>query len=215
MPLRLWKSKPGKGRWPEGVPDEDLIREYRHSGNPDLIGHLFNRYMHLVYGVCMKYFRDEEKSNDAVMEIFEGLFEKLRTQEIGSFKNWLYILAKNHCLMDLRKTGSRDKARQRLTAESAQDFMEYLSLVHLNDEPDEEARIQNMIDSLENLRPEQRKCLELMYLEDRSYKEISDVTGFDLNAVKSHIQNGKRNLKILTERAKMLLLMMMNFLINL
>ena len=57
-----------------------------------------------------------------------------------------------------------------------------------------------MATSLEELNPEQKQCLILFYLEKKSYQEISENTGFSLMQVKSYIQNGKRNLKILLDK---------------
>ena len=53
---------------------------------------------------------------------------------------------------------------------------------------------------MELLNPEQKQTVELFYLQEKSYKEIVDQTGFSMNDVKSYIQNGKRNLKIMLSK---------------
>jgi RNA polymerase sigma-70 factor (ECF subfamily) len=53
---------------------------------------------------------------------------------------------------------------------------------------------------IETLGDEQKQCVKLFYLQEKCYKEITESTGFDMNKVKSYIQNGKRNLKICMEK---------------
>jgi RNA polymerase sigma factor (sigma-70 family) len=176
--------------------DEELIRLYRNSGHVQYIGALFERYTHLVFGVCMKYLNNEDDSQDAVMEIFEELHQKLLHHEIISFKGWLYTVARNHCLMKLRKEKSEIHTIEnyyhqitREVMESPDDFHP-LIMQNANDE------IRQLNDGIGTLKSDQRVCIELMYLQKKSYKEVSELTGFSMKQVKSHIQNGKRNLKI-------------------
>ena len=176
------RNQPGEER-----SDEQLIASYLETGNKDLIGILFERYTPLVYGLCLRYLDDNEQCKDAVMEIFESLFEKLAVHNVGCFKNWLYSVARNHCLMALRKAAGQERMRLK-----AADTQETYVLQPEHTTEDADAMLHGAVAQLAT---EQRLCLSLLYLEDKSYRDISEATGYSLNQVKSYVQNGKRNLK--------------------
>lgn len=175
------------------IDDQVLLAEYRSSGDLEVLGQLYGRYMHLVYGVCLKYLKDDEASKDAVMQIFEQLIKKLKIHEVNNFKSWLYTLARNYCLMEIRANGKQEFV-------SLEDnFMEKDAFVHLDIEDTRERKLSVMEECMEKLPAEQKDTIKLFYLEQKCYKEVADITGYDLNKVKSYIQNGKRNLKICIE----------------
>ncbi|RNL50718.1 RNA polymerase sigma factor [Pedobacter jejuensis] len=174
--------------------DADLITEYKSTGDLNALGTLYNKYMHLVFGVCLNYFKDEEQSKDAVMQIFEELVKKLKIHEVQNFKSWLHVLTRNHCLMALRKS-----AKQNIV--SIEDtFVENSEFVHLDIDNTRETQLTIMEKCMETLTEEQRKSVDLFYLKEKCYKEVADITGYDMLKVKSYIQNGKRNLKICIEK---------------
>lgn len=175
--------------------EQHLLKEYRKTGDLELLGHLYEPYMPLVYGLCLKYYKNDAQSEDAVMQIFESLVKKLRIHEVSNFKSWLYTLARNHCLMDLR-------AINRQNIVDIDDHMlesdHILHRYHSNDVHEEQLVL--MESCLNELNEEQQRCIRLFYLEQKCYKEVAELTGYDQNKVKSYIQNGKRNLKICMER---------------
>ncbi len=174
--------------------DEELILEYRKNQQNEIIGILFDRYIHLVFAGCMKYLKDEDKAQDAAMELFESLPEKLLKYEISSFKSWLYMTSKNHCLMILRRNKNADHFEK---IENLKEFsVEFVDPLHHNN-MDADVLIRQ---HLAKLKDDQRLCLELMYLKGLSYKAIEEKTGLDLKKIKSHIQNGKRNLRMSLEK---------------
>jgi RNA polymerase sigma-70 factor (ECF subfamily) len=177
--------------------DEELLSEFRSGSDPELFGELYSRYMHLVYGVCLKYLRDREESMDAVMQIFEKLLTELPKQTIGNFRSWLHVVTKNYCLMQLRSQKSeQEKYNKWLNDPSV--FMETSSVMHPIDE-DEEVIDKALEDCIERLKNEQKKCIRLFYFENRCYNEIAVNLGLNEKIVKSHLQNGKRNLKLCLE----------------
>ncbi len=182
---------------PKPTTDAEYLAAYQATGNLELLGELYERYMEMVFAVCFKYLQDEDESKDAVMQIFEELVIKLRNHSVENFRSWLHSVARNHCLMHLRSN--------RLQTEGV-DFFEDRSVEnepfeHQSDEPFElEQNLSKMTDCLETLSDEQKTSIRLFYLEEKCYKEITDLTGYDLNKVKSYIQNGKRNLKICIEK---------------
>lgn len=176
------------------VADTDLIAGYKDHGDLQILGALYGRYMHLVYGVCLNYFKDEETSKDAVMQIFEELVSKLRIHEVQNFKSWLHVLTRNHCLMALRKSSRQE------TVSIDDQFVEKDNFMHLDIGDIQEKQFTVMEKCLEILSEEQRKSVDLFYLKEKCYKEVAEITGYELLKVKSYIQNGKRNLKICIER---------------
>jgi RNA polymerase sigma factor (sigma-70 family) len=175
--------------------DEELVVGYRQTGEKEMVGELFKRYTHFVFCVCFKYLQNENDSRDAVMQIFERLFDQLRIHEVETFRKWLHVVAKNHCLMKLRADKSQ---RTRLQGYQKDNNMDVKSVpfLHPEDSPDKETEIRKLESAIEQLNEEQKICIELFYLYDKSYVEVSQETGFSLKQVKSFIQNGKRNLKI-------------------
>lgn len=169
--------------------DNDLVLRYRQSGDLSVLGDLYQRYMDLVYGVCLKYFKEPERARDSVMMIFEELISKLKKHEVDNFKSWLYQLAKNHCLMQLRSP------KNLKTVEINADLMQSAENVHLNGVLEKEENLKKMEHCLETLENEQRQSIQLFYLEGKCYNEIVALTGIEWNRVRSLIQNGRRNLK--------------------
>jgi RNA polymerase sigma-70 factor, ECF subfamily len=174
--------------------DADLIAEYKKTQQKHIIGILFDRYIHVVFASCMKYHKNEDDAQDAAMEIFEALSEKLLKHDIEYFKSWLYTTTRNHCLMQLRKKKVFERFEN--IDKIDQLFVENESNLHHN--IDEEQQVIKKY--LSELKEEQRICLELMYFQGLSYKDVAEKTGFELKHVKSYLQNGKRNLKLLLEQ---------------
>jgi RNA polymerase sigma-70 factor (ECF subfamily) len=191
--------KPGKNGDIKSLSDEKLIEQYRYSNSTKFIGELFERYTHLVFGVCMKYLKNEENSKDAVMQIFEDLHIKLLEHKINHFKSWIYSVAKNHCLMELRKKKTEEKNRNEMYEKIRSEIMESVNVFHPTNSDDLSEKIPHLQKGIALLKMEQRRCIELLYLQNKSYKEVAEITGYSLKKVKSYIQNGKRNLKIFLE----------------
>lgn len=204
--------------------DEELLARYREEGDLSLLGQLYERYMSLVYGVCLKYLEEREWAKDEVMNIFEKLVTTVPQQEIASFRTWLYVVTKNHCLMLLRSRKS-ESAHAEIMVNDPVFFMENFPGMHpvIDDEGSGAAEIRNrgsvtvrggeedaaggygeadmkrLEECIGRLKEEQRSCIRLFFYEGFSYRQISDRLGIDENKVKSYIQNGKRNLKICME----------------
>jgi len=177
--------------------DEELLRLFHRNGSLDTLGELYSRYMHLVYGVSLKYLGSREEAKDIVMQIFEKLVTDLPGQEVRNFKSWLYVLTKNHCLMHIRSKKSADGRMEGYKIE--QEFMESEQEMHPIDREDHsvEEALKHCIEQLKN---EQKRCIELFYYEKRCYQEIAELLGMNEKKVKSYLQNGKRNLKICLDR---------------
>lgn len=179
--------------------DAELIEKYQNTGNSHWIGVLYKRYTRMVYAICFKYFKNEDDSKDAVMQIFEKLLKDLKDHQVTYFKSWLYMVAKNHCLMQLRKQQTQQKQMDGVI-EFNQLLMENNHDQHHTDENESELKLSKLDECIKTLEEKQRKCVELFFIEEKCYQEVVNITNFDYNKVKSYIQNGKRNLKICLEK---------------
>lgn len=175
--------------------DEEIIERYRLSFDKSWVGELYKRYTRFVFLVSMKYLKNEERSQDAVMQIFEKLFTDFHKHQIDKFKPWLHTVTRNHCLIMLRKDQSLIQKNKKFQNES-ETFMESEVELHLDNTEEPEKQMESLKEALKDLNEEQKICIEMFYLQEKSYKEIADETGFSEKNVKSYIQNGKRNLKI-------------------
>ena len=169
--------------------DLELLHRYQTHDDLEALGQLFDRYMELVFGLCLKILKDEMKAEDAVMGIFEELVKKLKTSEVTYFKSWLYMVSKNFCLMQLRRE------KKDLTSSYDPAFMQFLEKGHLNGEPKDDETFVVLEDCIKKLSDRQKLCIHMFYYEGKSYKEIAQLQELAVDKVRSNIQNGRRNLK--------------------
>jgi len=177
-----------------GSSDAELVTRYQSGGDLETLATLYQRYMEQVYGVCFKYLKEPEDARDAVMQIFEELTIKLKKHRVENFRSWLYTLARNFCLMQLRTP------RNLKTIHLTEDGVYSDEGMHLNGIPEQEENLRKMETCLQTLVPEQKQAVELFYLQQKCYREIAVITGLEWNKVRSCIQNGRRNLKICMEK---------------
>ena len=174
--------------------DDVLVANYKSGGDLELLSNLYQPYMELVYGVCLKYLKEEEEAKDAVLNIYEELIVKVKKYEIQHFKSWLYQLAKNHCLMKLRSAKKFSKAAVNVS------LMQNEDPVHLNGVMEKEENFKQLDFCLAQLVPDQKQAVSLFYLQGKCYNEIATITGIEWKKVRSFIQNGRRNLKICMDK---------------
>lgn len=174
--------------------DEDLLLEFKRSEDQNALAELYLRYSDLLYGVCLKYLEDAEDAKDAVMNIYQELLRKVPQHEIQHFKSWVYVLAKNYCLMQLRS------AKKNITVNLEQHTMQSDDFSHLDSVIEKEEAFKRLEKCIEKLPEEQKSSIQLFYYDNKCYNEIAETTGMDWNKVRSLIQNGRRNLKICMEK---------------
>lgn len=177
------------------ISDQQLLEQFYSSRDNQLLGALLQRYTLLLLGVCMKYLKNEEEARDSVQQVFLKAITELHKYRVEYFKSWLYMVAKNHCLMKLRDRHGRvaTEIKEQMAVTPEED-----DSIKLNIEKDRQLEL--MSECLQELNNDQKQCVTLFYLEKRSYQEIAETTGYTLMQVKSYIQNGKRNLKILLQK---------------
>lgn len=175
--------------------DQELLEQFYADHDNEWLGILLQRYTLLLLGVCMKYLKNEDEAKDSVQQVFLKVIQELHKYKVEYFKSWLYMVAKNHCLMRLREKQGKITAEinEKLTAQPEEETDRQLLVSN-------DRTLAIMEEVLQELNPEQRQCVTLFYLEKKSYQEVSNATGYSLLQVKSYIQNGKRNLKIMIEK---------------
>lgn len=173
--------------------DEELLNEYRQSGDTEYFGKLYNRYIPLIYGLCLKYLQNEDKSQDAVMEIFENLLPKVCSYDIKVFRTWLYSVVKNHCFSILKEN------KRTIALDFDSNIMESDDVLTLLVEESDNDKEEALNYCMAKLSEPQRISVSKFFYEEMSYADIVEFTGYDMKSVKSYIQNGKRNLKLCIE----------------
>ncbi len=179
-------------KYPEST-DQELVQLYKKDGNIRVLAELYQRYMDLLYAVCLKYLKEPEAAKDAVMEIFEELVTKLLKHEVGHFKGWVYMLTKNFCLMQLR-------SNKQMPLVQFPEFMQMNENLHLDEVFEKEEHLNQLVKCMDSLSPDQKQTVQLFYLQEKSYKEIAGITNSDWDKVRSLIQNARRNLKNCMEK---------------
>lgn len=174
-------------------PDDWLVSAYKQSGDTSIMGELFEKHVKTVYGACLFYFKDKADAQDAVMQIFEKLMIELKRKDVNNFKGWLSFVVRNHCITLIRQNKNKYQFQENyhgfeyeLSTEEEENYLNSIK---------NEKLIENLPIYLNQLNEKQKICIELFFLKDHSYQQISTLTGYTVNEVKSYIQNGKRNLK--------------------
>lgn len=199
--IPLWKKKQAFHQ----LSDEELVRLYIAKGDKRCFGEIYNRYSSMVYGACLKYLRNKDEAYDTAMDIFENLIDKLRRQKnIRNFNVWIYHVTKNECFSRIKsaKKIPVEPLNENFVEESSDHFMENDGFLTLYNEQSHVHKEDVVMNAINRLKPEQKACVIAFYLDKMSYKEIEDQLGYSFVKVKSHIQNGKRNLKIILQEAQ-------------
>ncbi|MFT3902348.1 MAG: sigma-70 family RNA polymerase sigma factor [Niabella sp.] len=178
------------------IADDGLLQRYLQDNDNEWLGILLQRYTLLLFGLCMKYLKDEDEARDAVQQVFTKVISEVHKYKIDYFKSWLYTIARNHCLTLLRDrkkimpaTFTADNGNGLATSPDTRQELQ-----------EKELSLDVLEASLEELNDKQRICITLFYLQKKGYQQISEETSFSLGEVKSYIQNGKRNLKLIVEK---------------
>lgn len=182
----------------EQYSDANLLDLYKKNKDTKWLGFLFERYALLVFGVCMKYLKQVNDAQDATQQVFEKAFSEIQKYEVVYFKSWIYSIAKNHCLMQLRGKGHQPVLLESFPEDMLERTDSQTSLIQNENWLEQQSA--ELKQALQEISHDQKICIELFYFQKLSYKEIEQKTGYSFQQVKSHIQNGKRNLRIILEQ---------------
>jgi RNA polymerase sigma-70 factor (ECF subfamily) len=182
----------------EQYSDATLLDLYKKNKDTKWLGFLFERYALLVFGVCMKYLKQVNDAQDATQHVFEKAFSEIQKYEVVYFKSWIYSIAKNHCLMQLRGKGHQPVLLESFPEDIFERTDSQKSVIQNENWLEQQSAELNQ--ALQEISHDQKICIELFYFQKLSYKEIEQKTGYSFQQVKSHIQNGKRNLRIILEQ---------------
>lgn len=179
---------------PDHMTDRELLDNYSRDRNSQWLGTLFERYTLLIFGLCMKYLKNEEDAKDCVQQVYLKAITELNKYPVQYFKSWLYTVTRNQCLMRLRSI--QDRIPEEIREENIAVEQPVPLLHHI----EKDRKLELLSLCLKELSGEQQQCVTLFYLEKKSYQQIADQTGYSAMQVKSYIQNGKRNLRKLLDQ---------------
>ena len=193
----LWVRKHTKENAFQNYTDESLIQLYKESGKEIYVAELFQRYVDKVYIIARKYLKDREASKDLVMVVFEKVVKNLHKSEVQTFGNWIHTITRNECSYYHRTHSNQAKKLSEWSdyERNSENSVENDQLLHLIKEEEDEASKKTIQDALNTLKEHHRRCILLFYFEQKSYKEIAEITGYTFNEVKSFIQHAKKNLR--------------------
>jgi len=186
--LRFFRTNTGD------LSDEELLERYKQSSDASHLSMLFDRYLEMVYGVGLKYFKNPTEAEEVVMGVFEQVLKKALQHDVRNFRSWLHVLSKNYCLMQLRKW------ERKHTTFMEPSLMQFADSRHLSFDLEDDTEKKALLDCIKKLPEKQKDCIRLFYYEDKSYKEIAEMKGQELGKIRSYLQNGRRNLKICMEK---------------
>jgi RNA polymerase sigma-70 factor (ECF subfamily) len=178
--------------------DKELVGLYKNTVDTKIIGEFYNRYSHIVFGIAMKYMKDTDKAQDILLDVFHDVFENLLKYSVDDFKNWLLTITRNLCFKRIKDNEKIISLDYTGINNLSVNFME--KEAEFSHHIEKEKQYSNLKKALLQLKKEQKECVTLFYLQDKSYVEISNITGYPVKKVKSYIQNGKRNLSIIMNK---------------
>ena len=150
------------------ISDNTLLEKFYADKDNQWLGILLQRYTMLLFGVCMKYLKNEDDAKDSVQQVFLKAIAELHKYKVAYFKSWIYMVAKNHCLMKLRDKQGKTPAL--LNEQSMAIEEEAVSVqAHL----DKDRMLDAMTAAIEELNAEQKQCVTLFYLDKKSYNADS------------------------------------------
>ncbi len=172
------------------IPDEELVRRFQETGSSDCFAELFARHRKRVFMACRGFFADSAAAEDATQDTFLRTYQKVYSFQGGNFSAWLMRIAKNVCIDQWRKRRPEVVIDDELPPEGS-------AVGALETTPDLHLIVEEVWKEMASLPPDQRRCLE-MKIQGYSYEETAARTGLSIEAVKSHLQNGRRRLWLKT-----------------
>jgi RNA polymerase sigma-70 factor (ECF subfamily) len=172
--------------------DEDLITKYRFSHDNTYLGELYLRYLPYVYGVALNQLKSQTEAEELSMTVFNKISSDLKRIEVRQFSDWLYKLVLDLCNIEVRKkTAGKGESKQILIEELSDEKND----LYINTEDGVKLDSNSLRLAINTLNESQKICIDLFYIQNRSYQEVAETTGYTINQVKTNIQNGKRLLK--------------------
>ncbi len=157
------------------------------DGDPEAFAVLVRRHKARVVRLGMSFFRDEEDAADFTQDVFIKAYTALASFKGRSlFSTWLLRIAYNTAI----NSKKRRKDQVFLDPE-----MEIAGAQATEDEHLREETARAVREAMAQLPPRQALCIELYFYYDLKYSEISEMTGYPVNTIKSHVFRAKRVLR--------------------
>jgi len=156
------------------------------EGQTELFRNIVDRYQKQIFRIGMYFFKNSEDASDFLQEVFIQAYTKLGTyKQLSPFKFWLLKIAYNFGISKTRTSKPNVSLPEEGIAcdKSPEDLLEI-------------SETQILVNKAINELPEKyRICIEMYFYEDLKYAEISRITGFPLNTVKSNVLRAKQLLR--------------------
>jgi RNA polymerase sigma-70 factor (ECF subfamily) len=177
--------------------DEELIKKFRFSHDNSYLGELFLRYTPYVFGVAVKHLQNQKDAEDLTLTTYNKISSDLKRIEVLDFKKWLYKLIVDQCNIEKKKKSASNEESKMILIEEL--TKEEDNLFINTDAKNTTLDTNSLRLAIDTLNESQKMCIDLFYIQNKSYQEVSEITGYSLNQVKTNIQNGKRLLKTYIE----------------
>ena len=165
-------------------PDTEVSRLVADGRLDQAFEQLLAAYRTKVYRLAFSFVRNPADAEDLAQEAFVRLWRALPSYDgRASFSTWLYVIARNACLSELRRRGVRPVSAIEDAGEPAVP----------SSGPSAEARLD--CEALVETLPEpQRQVVRLFYLEERSYEQVAAMLDMPINTVRSHLHRARKRL---------------------
>jgi len=174
--------------------DEQLLLNYRDSGDREAFSELVHRYERELYSYLRRYLGDAEMAEDAFQAAFLQVHLKCQQFEAGrAFRPWLYTIAINQAI-DAQRRSRRHRmvSLDRTTGAGGEEVGKLLDLL-VSSEPNptlqlgSDERREWLQNSMEKLPAALRDVLQLIYFQDMKYREAAETLNIPVGTVKSRV----------------------------
>jgi RNA polymerase sigma-70 factor (ECF subfamily) len=182
-----------------GLTDEELISKYRFSHDNSYLGELFLRYLPNVFGVALGVLKNQKEAEDLTMTVFHKIASDLKRVEVKDFSTWLYQLTKSLCAIEAKKKNAGANDSKNILIDELASKDDNSLFISASEDKNTKIDANNLRLAINTLNENQKVCIDYFYMQNKSYQEVAELTGFSVNQVKTNIQNGKRLLKTYLE----------------
>jgi len=163
------------------------------KGNVQAFSFLVEKYQKMVYTLALKLMKKPEEAEELAQDTFVKAFQKIDSYEGKSkFSTWLYTIAYNSCISELRKRRIEFKSLddRQVTEDDEQKMVDY----YRETKKEDQEKYLNL--ALEKLPEDDQVLLTLYYYENQSMDEISVITGLTVSNIKVKIHRARKRMQL-------------------
>jgi RNA polymerase sigma factor (sigma-70 family) len=192
-------SQAGDGRFQPGKPAEAKLIESALAGNLTAFNQLVDTYQDCLFWWIFSLVKDEDQADDLTQSVFISAYEKLSSFRGGSFRAWLFKIARNRSYDELRRKkryplisldGPPEEAFDRLSALPDRAPLPEEALIAA----EQSANIEELLIRLPIMA---QQVLRLIDMEGMDYQEASQILGLPMGTIKSRLARARWKLRLL------------------